>query len=182
MGVVATERDNKVDCIEESAREKIISTFGIAEGDNESNYCINWFSVLRRFLARLIYTKYIRIFVHLVASCHRKGRVLLINVGRYIWYCNASCWKELMGNESPDQGYDIGDVTSENILILVQYLARNLDHVSICHVLFMQLVLVDELCLSYDTVLSHFSFFNVSFSVRITTFKYLDWQCKNCKR
>jgi len=48
------ERDNKVDCLEEGAREKNIALFGIAEGENESNYCINWFRVLRRFMARLI--------------------------------------------------------------------------------------------------------------------------------
>jgi transposase-like protein len=48
------ETDNKVDSLEEGAREKNIAIFGIAEGENESNYYINWFRVLRRFLARLI--------------------------------------------------------------------------------------------------------------------------------
>jgi hypothetical protein len=47
------ERD-KVDCLEEGEREKNIAIFGIAEGENEINYCINWFRILRRFLARLI--------------------------------------------------------------------------------------------------------------------------------
>jgi hypothetical protein len=84
-----------------------------------------------------------------------------------------------MGNESPDKGHDIGDVTSKNVLILVQYVAQKLGHVAICNVLFMQLVLVNALRRLYNTLLSEFTFSNVSFSVRITALKYLHWQCIN---
>jgi len=86
------------------------------------------------------------------------------------------CWIESIGNEIPDKGHDIGDVTSNKVLILVQYLAQNLNLVAICNVIFMQLVLIYELRRLYDTLLPDFSFSNVSFSVRITTFKYLYWQ------
>jgi len=45
-----------------------------------------------------------------------------------------------MGKESPDNVHDIRDVTSRNVLILVQYMAQNLGDVAICNFLFMQLV------------------------------------------
>jgi hypothetical protein len=52
----------------------------------------------------------------------------------------ATCWKQPIGKESPDKAHNIYDVTSKNILILVQYLTHNLGHVPTSNVPFMQLV------------------------------------------
>jgi hypothetical protein len=68
------ERDNKVDYPKEGAREKNIAIFGIAEGDNESNYCRNWFRVLHQFLVRLIYTARHSHFCPLSCLLSQEGR------------------------------------------------------------------------------------------------------------
>jgi hypothetical protein len=62
------------------------------------------------------------------------------------------------GKQSLDKGHDIGDVTSKNVLILVQYLAQNLGHLAIYNVRYMQFVLIDELRSLYNTLLPEFSF------------------------
>jgi hypothetical protein len=107
------EIDNKVECLEEGTRKSNIVIFGIAESGNWGNYCIKWFRVLRRFFARLTITAGHSHFHLLSCLLSQEGRV----PAPKCWYEHLALHFVMlagpMGNESPDKGHDIVDVTSK---------------------------------------------------------------------